>query len=61
MARSGWSAEQVERVIAQQSSRERRRSIADAVICNDGLTLDALDAEVAALWRHWVDPGPVEQ
>jgi dephospho-CoA kinase len=51
--RSGWSAEAVERAIAQQAPRERRRAIADAVIFNDGLTLEALEAAVDALWRAW--------
>jgi len=53
MARSGWSAEQVQRVIDQQAPRASRRAIADAVIVNDGLSLAALGAEVAALWAHW--------
>ena len=53
MARSGWSADQVQRVIDQQASRERRRAIADAVIFNDTLGRDALAAEVAALWSAW--------
>ena len=53
MARSGWSADQVQRVIDQQATREARRAIADAVIHNDGLDRAALAAEVAALWRHW--------
>jgi dephospho-CoA kinase len=51
--RSGWTPEQVQRVIAQQSSREARRAIADAVIYNDGLSREALAAEVAALWAQW--------
>jgi dephospho-CoA kinase len=53
MARSGWSSDQVERVIAQQASREARRAIADAVIFNDGLTPEALAEEVASLWAIW--------
>lgn len=53
MARSGWSADQVERVIAQQATRERRRAIADAVIFNDGLSREALADEVATLWSAW--------
>ncbi len=53
MARSGWSALQVERVIALQASREARRAIADAVIFNDGLTTAALAAEVADLSAIW--------
>ena len=53
LARSGWAASQVERVIAQQANRASRRAIADAVIFNDSLSLDALTAEVAALWAAW--------
>jgi len=53
MQRSGWAAEQVQRVMAQQTPRAARRAIADAVIFNDGLELDALQAQVQALWRHW--------
>jgi dephospho-CoA kinase len=51
--RSGWTAEAVERTIAQQASRARRRAIADAVIVNEDLTLAQLDAEVDALWSTW--------
>ncbi len=53
MLRSGWSEDQVRRVIAQQSSRAARRAIADAVIFNDRLSPQALDAEVRALWWLW--------
>jgi dephospho-CoA kinase len=53
--RSGWSTAQVSRVIAQQTPRPARRTIADAVIDNDGSrTLDALRAAVHALWALWV-------
>jgi len=51
--RSGWTAEAVERAIAQQASRAQRRAIADAVIVNEALTLAALEAEVDALWAAW--------
>ena len=54
MARSGWTAEQVQRVIDLQAPRAARRAIADAVIHNHGLGPDALAAEVAALWAVWV-------
>ena len=60
MARSGWSEEAVRRVLAQQASRTQRRAIADAVIHNDGLSLEALRAQVQALWGAWVGR-PVEQ
>ena len=53
MQRSGWSEEQVRRVIAQQTPRAARRAIADAVIFNDGLPLDRLHAQVHALWQRW--------
>jgi len=56
MARSGWTEEQVRHVIAQQASRARRRAIADAVIHNADLTMPALQAQVAALWRGWFVP-----
>ncbi len=52
--RSGWSEDEVRRVIAQQAPRAARRAIADAVIANGvDVGLDALDAMVATLWRHW--------
>jgi len=53
MQRSGWTEDAVRRVIAQQARRDTRRSIADAVIFNEGLSLDALAAEVRALWVLW--------
>ena len=53
MQRSGWSEEQVRRVIAQQTPRAARRAIADAVIFNDGLPIDRLQAQVQALWQRW--------
>jgi len=51
--RSGWTAEAVERVIAQQATRAQRRAIADAVIVNEALSLAQLEAEVDALWAAW--------
>ena len=63
MQRPGWSLDTARRVIASQAGRAARRSIADAVIFNDGLTLDALEAEVRALWTLWqaATSPPVEQ
>lgn len=55
--RSGWSAQQVERVIAQQSSRAARRAIADAVIFNDALTQAQLARQLRKLWKHWQRAG----
>lgn len=56
-ARNGWTPETVERIIAQQASREQRRAAADAVIVNEGLTLEQLRHEVRAVWRRWHAPG----
>ncbi len=53
MQRNGWPRETVEGIIAQQADRGRRRRIADAVIHNDGLGLDALRGEVEVLWDAW--------
>jgi dephospho-CoA kinase len=53
MARSGWSREAVLAVVAQQASREKRNSVADAVILNDGVTLAELQADVLAVWTRW--------
>lgn len=52
--RPGWDEAIARRVLAQQASRAQRRALADAVIVNDGIGLDQLAAEVAALWRHWM-------
>jgi dephospho-CoA kinase len=53
MARSGWSGEQVDAVIAQQATRAARRAAADAVIFNENLTLQELAQEVRTLWLEW--------
>ena len=47
--RSGWAPAQIEAVITAQASREQRLAAADAVIFNDGLSLEALETEVLAL------------
>jgi dephospho-CoA kinase len=62
MARNGWSAEMVQRVIGQQVPREQRRRLADSVIYNETLSLAELRAEVSAVWSTWtrVDT-PVER
>jgi dephospho-CoA kinase len=54
IARSGWSREAVERVIAQQAPRAQRRAVADAVIHNEGLSLAQLESRVDALWNAWM-------
>ncbi len=52
VARSGWSTDAVGAVIEQQADRSRRRWHADAVIYNDGLQLNQLEAEVRCLWQE---------
>lgn len=56
MQRNGWGREQVERIIRQQAGREQRRAVADAVIVNDGLSLEQLQADVTRIWNNWTDP-----
>ena len=51
--RSGWSADMVQAVIAQQASRAKRRACADAVIHNDGISADELAQQVSSLWKQW--------
>lgn len=51
--RSCWTAEAVRAVIAQQAARAHRRAAADAVICNQTLSLSELAGEVDALWQSW--------
>ena len=53
VARSGWAPDAVQAVIAQQARRSDRRAAADAVLFNDGVSLDALADEVRSLWTHW--------
>ncbi len=56
--RPGWTRDAAARVLEQQAPRERRRAIADAVIFNDGLSLDGLRAEVGRLWALWNNRPP---
>lgn len=53
MERSGWSAEMVRAVIAQQATRSARRAAADAVIFNDGVSLQELAVSAMHLAREW--------
>jgi len=64
MARSGWTEDAVQRVIAQQATRSSRRGIADAVIDNgDAMPIAGLRAAARTLWQAWtrVPFTPVEQ
>ncbi|WP_431100208.1 dephospho-CoA kinase [Roseateles noduli] len=49
IARSGLSEPAVRAILAQQATRAQRRAAADAVIHNDGLTLEQLKEEVRML------------
>jgi dephospho-CoA kinase len=49
MDRNGWSRDVVEKILAGQASRGQRLSAADICLYNDGLSLEALDAEVRQL------------
>lgn len=53
MARSGWPREAVEKVLAKQADRATRLALADDVILNEGLSLEALRAEVGRVWSGW--------
>ena len=52
VARSGLEPAAVERIIAAQASRAQRLQVADWVIHNEGLTLQALEQEVTTLVQH---------
>ena len=54
VTRSGWAPDAVRAVIAQQAPRRERRAAADAVVFNDGLSLEALAGEVRSLWARWI-------
>ena len=49
VARGGWTKDAVEKVIAQQASREQRLAAADMVIYNEGLTMTQLAEEVSQI------------
>jgi dephospho-CoA kinase len=51
--RPGWTEAAAARVVAQQARRSARRAVADAVLFNDGISLQELHAQVSALWGHW--------
>jgi dephospho-CoA kinase len=47
MTRSGLSAAEVDRIMAQQASRAQRLACADGVIANEGIVLSDLEVQVA--------------
>lgn len=53
LTRSGLAAEEVDRIMAQQATRQQRLACADLVIFNQGLSLDALRQEVRETARHF--------
>jgi dephospho-CoA kinase len=53
VARSGLAPDEVRAIIAAQASRSLRLAAADLVICNEGLTLEALGHEVEQAWRSF--------
>ena len=53
MARSGWSREAVQAVLAKQARREERLAVADDVLFNEGITKEALREQVIRLWDLW--------
>jgi dephospho-CoA kinase len=53
MNRSGWTADSVKAVMAAQATRERRNSIANDVVVNDGISQADLARRVEALWNAW--------
>ncbi|MBT9495120.1 MAG: dephospho-CoA kinase [Paucibacter sp.] len=55
-ARPGWNATSAAAVLAAQASRAQRRACADAIIYNEGLSLDALKAQVLTLAAQWRRP-----
>jgi dephospho-CoA kinase len=50
-ARSGWPLTQIEAVMAAQASRAQRLACADAVICNEGVSLQELQTQVLSALR----------
>lgn len=53
MARSGWSRDAVERVLAKQAMREDRLAVADHVLHNEGQSIEQLREQVFQLWELW--------
>lgn len=49
MARNGLPRAEVEAIMAQQARRDQRLSAADHVICNEGISLAELEAQLADL------------
>lgn len=53
LQRPGWTHERITGALAAQTTRQARRAAADAVLLNDGISLDALRNEVLSLATRW--------
>jgi dephospho-CoA kinase len=53
LQRPGWTQERVAGAIAAQATRQARRAAADAVLVNDGISLDMLRNQVRSLAAAW--------
>jgi dephospho-CoA kinase len=53
MYRSGWTQDAVERVISSQAPRGKRLTAADVCLCNEGISLEDLDAMVGQIWKYF--------
>jgi len=53
IARSGLTAEEIDRIITQQATRKQRLACADLVVFNQGLSLSQLENQVTELARHF--------
>jgi dephospho-CoA kinase len=53
MQRSGLSRTEVEKILAQQASRQLRLQAADHVLCNDHMSLSELERQVRLLARRF--------
>jgi dephospho-CoA kinase len=53
LSRSGLDEQEVRAIIDHQASRPQRLAAADLVLFNERLSLEALDAQVQTVWRHF--------
>jgi len=53
VARSQLSRPEIERIMAQQATREQRLACADLVIFNEGIDLTQLQAKVREMWASF--------
>ncbi len=53
LQRPGWTRERIDGALAAQTTRRARRAAADAVLLNDGISLETLRNEVLKLAARW--------